>query len=316
MDPVASPDGLGEMAPGGRVTFEGALEGIEAQIILTDAVVDHIHPVGPREGTQVTARCAGRVVGTVRGTIAGGALAFVGYRPRDDQSASLGYETRNWFETLNALGAYPPSAADLPANDNTEVLSRTTPYLFCHFPNGTVAVAPHLTRLEEDWPGGFARNPEEDDPIVQRLNLPSLAVSLRGVRVHGHVVDYEGHGAMSFRTGAGGDLIAFAGHGCREITIDGRRFEFTPQPAGTVGWAPVSPSRRVANGAALIVQCDAPGPLRVPLVAGEAPMVFFAEGALPGQKGVHVESRIEGDAVIIEITPESAGRWIYGVPGV
>ncbi|HOS92137.1 MAG TPA: hypothetical protein PLQ54_02395, partial [Armatimonadota bacterium] len=160
VDPVASPDGLGEMAPGGRVTFEGALEGIEAQIILTDAVVDHIHPVGPREGTQVTARCAGRVVGTVRGTIAGGALAFVGYRPRDDQSASLGYETRNWFETLNALGAYPPSAADLPANDNTEVLSRTTPYLFCHFPNGTVAVAPHLTRLEEDWPGGFARNPE------------------------------------------------------------------------------------------------------------------------------------------------------------
>jgi len=316
VDPATSPDGLGEMAPGGRVVFEGALQGVEAQTILTDAVVDHIHAVTPREGTEITARCAGRVVGTVRRTAAGGTLAFLGYRPRDDQSASMGYETRNWFEVLNALGAYPPSAADLPANDNTELLSRTTPYLFCRFPNGAVAAAPHLTTLEEDWPGGFARNPEEDDPIVKRLNLPSLALSLKAARVNGHVVDYEGQGAVSFRTDTDGDLIAFAGHGCREITIDGRRFEFTAQPAGTVGWAPVSPSRRVPNGAALIVQCDAQGPLRVPLPPGGAPMAFFAEGAVPGQKGAPVESRIEGDSVIVEITPQSAGRWIYGVPGV
>jgi len=316
VDPATSPDGLGQMAPGGRVVFEGALQGVEAQTILTDAVVDHIHAVTPREGTEITARCAGRVVGTVRRTAAGGTLAFLGYRPRDDQSASMGYETRNWFEVLNALGAYPPSAADLPANDNTELLSRTTPYLFCRFPNGAVAAAPHLTTLEEDWPGGFARNPEEDDPIVKRLNLPSLALSLKAARVNGHVVDYEGQGAVSFRTDTDGDLIAFAGHGCREITIDGRRFEFTAQPAGTVGWAPVSPSRRVPNGAALIVQCDTQGPLRVPLPPGGAPMAFFAEGAVPGQKGAPVESRIEGDSVIVEITPQSAGRWIYGVPGV
>ena len=83
---------------------------------------------------------------------------FLGYRPGDDQSQSLGYETRNWFEVLDDLGAYPPTGKFPGVNDKTEQMSRTTPVLACRFPNGSVAIAPHFKDVEENWSGGFAEN--------------------------------------------------------------------------------------------------------------------------------------------------------------
>jgi hypothetical protein len=136
------------MASGMRVTFEGALGDVEPQIILTGLLVDHIYPVVAREGTTVVARVKHHVVGVHRRWMDGGSTTFLGYRPRDDQSRSLGYEARNWFEVLHALGAYPGAAHCATdgesGNDNTEYLSRTAGFLACRFPNGAIAVAPHL----------------------------------------------------------------------------------------------------------------------------------------------------------------------------
>src|SRR5205085_8211587 len=128
----------GKMAAGTCVIFEGALAGVEPQTILTGFLVDRIYPVAPAEGTGVVARIRGDVVGTLRRFEGGGSASFLGYRPRDDQACSLGYEMRNWFEVLSALGAYAPTGRFEGCNDNTEHLSRTSGYLICRFPNGAV----------------------------------------------------------------------------------------------------------------------------------------------------------------------------------
>ena len=69
---------------------------------------------------------------------------------------------RTWFEILSALGAYPKTHPDLPINDNPSVVSRTTPYVACRFPNGTTSIATHYRSHEESWPGGFHRDAEKD----------------------------------------------------------------------------------------------------------------------------------------------------------
>jgi hypothetical protein len=103
----------GLMAPGKVVRFEGSLKGVAPQTILTDFLVDRIYPVAPRAGTEVVGRVKDWVVASRRGS-----ATFLGYRPRDDQSRSLGYDARNWFEVLDALGAYPGTGRFNGVNDN------------------------------------------------------------------------------------------------------------------------------------------------------------------------------------------------------
>lgn len=307
------PGGWGKIVPGHQVIFENYLRDVAPQTILTDFLVDRIYPVVPHTDSEVVARCGRDIVGVHRATANGGTMVYLGYRPRDDQSASLGYETRNWFQILHALGAYPTVTPNAKRNDNTEVISRTNEYLACRFPNGTTAVAPHLTRLEEDWPGGFSRNREQDLAIVKRLDLPTERIRLESFRVNDHCVDYEGTGALAFRVDKNGDLIAFAGQDSAAITVDGRTFDFAHRPVGQIGWAPVPESRQVENGAKLIVFCDTVGNIRIP--AGPYPdtMVFYAEGDLPGQKGEPVSCKREAGCLVIEITKTVVSRWIFGV---
>ena len=54
-----------------------------------------------------------------------------------------------------------------------------------------------------------------------------------------HRLDYQGRGAMAFRLDQIGTLMAFAGHDCSSLTVDGRQFEFADRAVGQVGWAPV-----------------------------------------------------------------------------
>ena len=295
--------GWGKSVPGQQVTFEGILKNVNPQIILTDFIVDHIYPVTPK-GSEIVARCGKYIVGTYRLTTNNGSFTYLGYRPRDDQSASLGYETRNWFEILYNLRAYP-------SDDNTEVISRTTDYVACRFPNGSVAIAPHLTRLEENWEGGFARNPERDAEIVKNLDLPSKQIKLESFKVNGYCVDYNGSGAVAFRMKSG-NLIAFAGQDCNSITIDGKKFTFADQTLGQIGWAPVTENRQVKNGAKMIVFCDTLGQVRIPAGNYMGEISFCAEGSIPGKKGEPVFSKREGDYIVIDITESSRSRWLFG----
>jgi len=297
----------GIMAPGRQVTFEGTLSGVAPQTILTDFLVDRIYAVSPLEGTETVARAKGAVVGTRRTQESGGSLTFLGYRPRDDQAQSLGHDVRNWFEVLSALGAYPGAG-------NTETLSRTGEYLACRFPNGTVTLCRHLRELEEDWPGGFARNAEEDKKYMEAHPAPPTGLALTDFAVNGHTVTYAGDFVLAFRTDDAGNLAAFCGQGSQSITIDGRETVFADQPMGLVCWAPVSEARRVEGGAVLQIRVHGGGQVRIPCPGLPASATLVAEGPTPGTRGEEIAFTRDGDTLIIPEPQAAAGRWIYAVP--
>jgi hypothetical protein len=304
----------GLMAPGKQILFEGGFKGIAPQVILTDFLVDHIYPVAPRAGTEVVARVKGMVVGTRCPLNGGGTVTFLGFRPRDDQSRSLGYEGRWWFEILSSLGAYPPTGRWKDVNDNTEYLSRTTDYLACRFPNRAVAIARHFRDVEEDWPGGFARDAKQDEAYIKRVPPPTDAIDLRDFRVNGHTVTYAGRQAVTFRVDARGHLIAFAGAGCRKITIDGCEIVFADQDLPLIAWAPVANERRVDGGAVLQIMVHGSGTIRLPAAGLPDDLRIVAEGRLPGSRGDLLPSRRENGAIVFTVTGQQSGHGMYGVP--
>lgn len=304
----------GLIGPGRRIAFEGALANVEDQVVLTDFLVDRLYPVTPREGTTVAGRSKDLIVATHRKVAEKGSVTFLGYRPRDDQAASLGYETRNWFEVLDALGAYPPTGEFADVNDNTEHVSRTTPVYACRFPNGAVGLAPHFHDMEEGWPGGFGRDREADQKYLEENPPPSDALVLKDFHVNGHVVDYSGTQAMAFRMNASGELIAFAGGRATEITVDGRPFVFADRPFGQVAWGPVEENRRVEGGAVLQFLVRGQGTLRIPLVGVPHEVEAVLQGRTPGSRGEVLSHRIEDNALVIEMPAGASGRWGYVVP--
>ncbi len=309
--PPARNDGY--TAGGRQVTFESTLGKLPAMPILTDLFVDHVYPVSPREGAQIVGRTGRHILGTVRRTPAGGNVTFLGFRPRDDQAASLGQEARWWFEILHALGAYPPTRKSEAGNDNTEYLSRTTGLLCCRFPNDTISIAPHLRDLEESWPGGFSRNAEQDAAIVKNLALPSEQVRLNDFRVNGRVVSYDGTGTVSFRADTDGILVAFAGSNCKQITVDGRTTVFADAPMGLVSFAPVEATRRVPGGAVMQMLVYGSGTVRIPLRGVTGPVELVLQGRQLGSRGRVVPSKIEDRTLVFESSP-ATHNWMFVVP--
>jgi len=301
--------GDGIAVPGRRVGFEGTLSAVEPQVILTDFLVDRIYPVRPRPGTAVVARVQEWTVGAQRGN-----ATFLGFRPRDDQSQSLGYDVRTWFEILEALGGYAPTGKFVGFNDNTDSLSRTGRYLTCRFPNGAVSLAPHLRETEEGGAGGFARNAEEDRKYAELHPPPSESISLEDFRTNGHTVTFAGEHAVAFRVDGKENLIAFAGRKCHEITVDGRKTVFADADVDEIGWAPVAAARRVAGGAVIQIQVAGTGRVLIPVAGLPASLTLFAEGPKPGSRGERIPCSREGGVLVFQATNELRGRWLYGVP--
>ncbi len=304
----------GYLAPGKTVAFEGALKSVPSQVILTDFLPDRIYPATAQAGVGVVARVQDRVVGTRRALPGGGSATYLGFRPRDDQSKSLGVELRTWFEVLNTLGAYPATGKWKSVNDNTEAVSRTTPYLACRFPNGAIAIAPHFRETVEGWHGGFARNKEQDEAYLKEHPLPSDALDLKEFKVNGRRVTFKGTHAVTFRADSAGRLLAFAGSQCQEITIDGKRTVFADKPIGQLAWAPIQDARKVPGGAVLQIMVYDKGTIRIPAQHLPSKLVVVAEGATPGSKGEIVQSSLQGGVLSVTVDEKSQGRWLYAVP--
>jgi hypothetical protein len=302
-------------AAGRQVVFEGVLKSTPPQVLLTHEIVDRIYPATATAGTEPVARVQSRLVGTRRSAPGGGSATFLGFRPRDNQSCSLGYDTRTWFDALAALGAYPPSGKFPGVNDNTEHLSRTGEYIACHFPNGAVTIARHLRLLEEDWPGGFGRDAKADAAYVASHTLPTDKLDLRDYKVHGHSLTYEGSGAVAFRVGPQGSLAAFAGHDCRQITVDGKTTVFAVAPLPFVMFAPLPEARRVPGGAIGEIVLHGSGTVRIPADGLPKTVKLFAEGPTLGSKGQEVPCQRAEQSIVIRITPAESGRrlWVVGV---
>ncbi len=305
-------DGL--IAPGRHVVFEGSLAQVPPTTVLTDFVVDRLHPFAAAADTEIVARSGKHVVGVRKAFAGGGSFTSLGFRPRDDQSASLGYESRDWFEILNCLGAYAPTGVFGTQNDNTEYLSRTSEYIACRFPNGALSMAPHLRSVEETWPGGFARKQEQDAEIMKGITLPSDRVSLEGFRVNGHEVSYNGRLTTTFRVDDQKRLIAFCGSDCQKISVDGTVTVFSEKPMPLVAWAPLAPGREVDKGAAAVLFYSGEGELRIPVPWMKGSAEVVVEGSKPGSRGDMLESNTQDGILRIHATAPYANRWIYLVP--
>ncbi len=307
---------MGWMAPGRRVEFDGTLAGLEPMTILTDLLPDRVYPAAPRPGTEVVARVQGKTVGTRRTRPGGGSLAFLGFRPRDDQSRSLGYDARWWFDILSRLGAYPATGRFQEVNDNPDAVSRTGEWLCCRFPNGAVSIARHLRTYAESWPGGFGRKADEDRRVLEANPPPPPEIRLDGFQAAGHTVTYEGHGPVTFRVDAAGTLIGFAGHQCREITVDGRTWRMADQRLNTLAWAPVPDACRVPGGAVCMLRLHLDGACEVRIPAGCLPEGCEAvrEGAKPGSRGETIPCRRDGEALVLSFGAGQGYGVVYLVP--
>ncbi len=301
----------GKMAPGRQVEFVGHLDGLPSQTILTDLLVDHIYPVSPHAGVQTIATTKGGVVGTLKKRENGGSVSFLGFRPRDDQSKSLGYEARWWFEILHRFGSYPGTGHFSGMNDNSEYLSRTTDYLACHFPNGAIALCRHFRETEEDWVGGFSRNETDDATYLNRVPPPSEAIEITDFQVHGHTVTYNGQKAVTFRVDSTGCLLAFAGSQCQKITVNGKETIFADSDIEEVGWAPIPEARRVAGGAVMQIMVNGTGTLHIPMGSVTSTAQLFVEGVQPGSKGAKIPCTLEDGSLVFTATMETKGRWLY-----
>jgi hypothetical protein len=286
----------GQFAGGWQIQFTGALNAVPPQTVLTNFLVDLAYPVEPAAGAEVVARLGRRIVGTHKAFPGKGTATFLGFRPRDDQAASLGVEVRTWFELLRALGAYPGVRSSSGSIDNPSVISRTTPFVACSFPNGTTALAAHYKSIEECWPGGFHRDQKQDDEILSRNPLPPAELALEDFAVNGHRITYKGSLAVAFRLGEN-SLAAFAGHNCQNITIDGTTFTFAEKPAPLVAWAPVATERKSPRGALMELWAHADTTISIPLPNGASTARLFFQGGAPGVFGAELPCDCSGGMV-------------------
>ena len=280
---------MGEMAPGKVVDFN--LKDVMPQVILTDFLVDRIYPVSPAPSASTVATVEDMVVGTCN-KVGKGEAWYFGFRPRDDQSASLGYETRTLFEILCAVGAYP-STGRFAVNDNPVVVSRTTDVFAAKFPSGATAIVKHYRNHRESWEGGFSRDAARDAKALEANPLPSDALDLKGLKVNGHEVTYSGKRNMAFNTGVDGRLNAFNGREAQSITLDGVVYNLSDRPAN-IAFGPVE-----GSAGKIRVYADRPCRLCIPLPSGTK-KVSVKQGKTA------VEGTLEGGNLVFDAV---SGGW-------
>jgi hypothetical protein len=305
----------GYSAPGEEVRFEGELRAVASQVILTAFLVDHVYPVLPGPTAEVVARSLAGILGVRRRLPNTGSTLYLGFRPRDDQAASLGYESRTWFEILKILGAYPPSRVPISANDNPSVVSRETPFLACRFPNGAITIAAHLCRYEESWPGGFHRNPNEDEAILARRPLPSDRLELEQYSVAGHRVSYRGRRIVAFRLSPDPDrrLLAFGGYDVGSLTVDGVSWDLARRPLPHLAWAPVAKDRRVAGGAWMEIWGRGAGEVHLPLPESPKSVRLFFPGTRPGSLGQPLLADVRDSTLVFTMGSDRPAWHLYAV---
>ncbi len=221
---LVSVQSLTEGGTAEKVTFCGSLSYVHPMNIPTDYLPDRIYTAVPMEGSEILAKANGSVIG-----VKNGGFVFIGCRLRDDQSGDTGDAPKTLFDVLKALGAYGGAACF----DNTETLSRTTPYFVTKFANGAVAVCPHTYPLKELWDGPFARDDEKDAALLKDYDYKvPLQMKLAGLPVEGHRIGFEG-GSLKYVLTADGSLQGFSGENTCGITVDGKPYTVTKENADT-----------------------------------------------------------------------------------
>jgi hypothetical protein len=287
---------MGEIAAGREITFCNQFANVPTQTILTDFLVDRIYPVEV-SGGQAVAKCGDKIVG-VTNAKGKGAFYYFGFRPRDDQSQSLGYETRTMFEILNATGAYPATGRFAGINDNPSYVSRTSDYFVTAFPNTATMIVRHYRTHPESWEGGFSRNAERDAQALAKNPLPSDRVELQNAKINGHEITYQGRLWLAFRTDSQKRLTAFIGNDCKAFTLDGTTFQFSDKPLDKVIFFPETEGSSIYK---VMIAGEGRVTLPLPLQTRE-PVVKMGEQM--------IEAAVAGGKLVLNIDASLSGKWL------
>jgi hypothetical protein len=300
----------GQIAPGKQVTFMNRFSKVPSQVILTDFLVDHVYPVTLNNGSEKEAEVDGMTVGS-RKTSGKGVLYYFGFRPRDDQSASLGYETGTLFDILSAAGAYPSTEKSKDSNDNTEYVSRTSDYLTTRFLNGTTVIARHYRTHRENWLDGFSRNDSLDAIALRQNPLPADEIRLNDFKVNGHSITYTGRLITAFNTDAGGQLISFEGHQCNQVTVDGKEYQLCDKEQPSIVWTQPNAKEAEVMKAIQKLYVEGEGMICIPVPDG----ISRIKAVLVNQSGkgreIAIPCSLKDNSVTIDINRETSRRWIY-----
>ena len=153
----------GLTAKGKLVQFTG-MKTVQDMEILTDFLPDYIYPV-VADGAKVIAKVEERVVGLQKEYTGGGAAVYLGFRPRDDQSCSLGADVETLFSILKEFGCYEEKGCEISSRP------AESRYIYNRFPNGTVTLANHMRTIREGWYGTFYRDEKRDCGNLKRCGI-------------------------------------------------------------------------------------------------------------------------------------------------
>lgn len=296
-----------------QVQFPG-LNTVKPMTILTDFLPDHIYPVLPGEADVIAtlkepalsreADASGEVpiLGTRKDYAGGGRAIYLGFRPRDDQSCSLGEDVNTLFSILLELGCYEaqgPEALSRPAQ---------SPYILNRFPNGTVTMANHMRTIREDWYGSFYRDEEKDREILKTVELTPRQICLKEMEILGHKISYEGTGAMSYRYSGEAGLTGFAGRDTAGIQIDGRSYRFAEKPVDLAFYQVDSEELLEGVQWAYAVKCDTEARIRLPFNATGAQCALCRDEQL--ETAAPYPFTVLGDETVVEITSQAKGKWM------
>jgi hypothetical protein len=198
--------------------------------VSTDMLPDRIYNVTVGDGEAV-ANANNFVIGATR-KYGLGRATYIGCRLRDDQSGESGDAPSTLFDILKRLGAYGGDEAI----DNPYTIARKSEYFATRFANGAYSLCRHYKTMRELWPdGSFRRNEEADNKFLETYDLMvPLELNFEDFSVDGHKITYTGKNLLQYRLSSRGKLIGFRGDATCGITVDGKTYKITKEPANTI----------------------------------------------------------------------------------
>ena len=223
----------------------------------------------------------------------------------------MGYETKTLFDILNSAGTYPSTKAFPNVNDNTEYVSRTSPYLTTGFPNGTTIIAAHYRTQPENWTNGFSRNDSLDELALKDNPLPTDSLELKDFKVNGHKISFNGSLICSFNVDPKGNLISFEGHNCNKAEIDNKEYKFGANKFSMIAWTNTSKTESSKYGTFMKLFINGSGLVTLPadLKSKEVKL-----GQINDDKINYINAsdlKLSNGLISFTVTPEISGKWIY-----
>jgi hypothetical protein len=163
-------------------------------------------------------------------------------------------------------------------------------------------VVRHYRTHKENWAGGFSRNAAEDDIVLAGNPLPADTIELVGFRVNGHEVSYNGRLTMAFRMNDRKELIAFEGENCKEVTIDGRKYQFADSPLQKIAFAPSLDESKKE----LKVLVRGKGTVSIPLTEKMNPQKL----RMVGNQGKPIHFKITNKSIQFDADQLTAHKWM------